>query len=599
MRILSLAPLLAAALVVACGSEPTAPEAAPPRSLLLVTIDTLRADRVGCYGYELARTPVLDDLARRGVRCANTSAVAPLTFPAHTSLMTGMLPPAHGARDNGSHRAVPELQTLAETLSAAGLRTAGFAAAFVLDSIYGLDQGFEVYGDVPQRTAVPTAEFEERTAEEVNAEATAWLDGLAADEPFFLWVHYFEPHLPYPAPETLPEALRERPYDAEVAAADRALGELLGHLDAIGRRDETLVVVTSDHGESLGEHGEASHSFFVYEGVLHVPLLFAHASLPAGAVLDARTSTVDVFPTALELLGLPGAHATPPGASLAAALRGAELEERPVYFESLYPLLNYGWAPLQGVRSGDLKFIRAPRPELFDIAADPGELANLYAERPDDARRLAAELEAVLEANQDAERAAAAKRKMSADERQILASLGYTGTAAARDVEVTLRDPKDGLARMKQELRIRELMDAGRSEDARNAIAELLADDPENPLFNTHMGLLFMRTSQHAEAIPFFERAVASGFDNATTISNLAICFQFTNDYAKAQELLLLALEENPKHLPSRWWLAQNHLSLGETSAARTQLETILELWDGPEDETTRQVRSLLEELGD
>ena len=599
MRPLPPLALALTALLAACSSGDDASEVAAPRSLLLVTIDTLRADRVGCYGYELAQTPVLDDLARRGVRCANTSAVAPLTFPAHTSLMTGVLPPAHGARDNGSHRAVPELQTLAETLSDAGLRTAGFTAAFVLDSIYGLDQGFEVYGDVPQREAVPTAEFEERPASEVNAEAIAWLDGLSADEPYFLWVHYFEPHLPYPPAESLPPSLRERPYDAEVAAADRALGDLLAHVEGLGRLDETLVVVTSDHGESLGEHGEATHSFFVYEGVLHVPLLFVHPSLPAGAVLEARTSAVDVYPTALELLGLPGVHATPPGASLAAALRGAELEARPVYFESLYPLLNYGWAPLQGVRSGDLKFIRAPRPELFDLANDPDELANLYAERPDDARRLAAELEAVLDANQDAERGAAAKRSMSADERQILASLGYTGTAAAMDVEVTLRDPKDGVERMKQELLIRDLMDAGRSEEARSAISELLADDPENPLFNTHMGLLFMRTGQHAEAIPYFERAIASGFDNATTYSNLATCCHFTKDYPRATELFQVALEKNPKHLLSHWWLAQTHVALGETAAARRQLEAILELKDGPEDETTRQVEAQLEELRD
>ncbi len=599
MRPLHLSALALTALLAACSSADEATEAAGPRSLLLVTIDTLRADRVGCYGYELAQTPVLDGLAERGVRCASTSAVAPLTFPAHTSLMTGVLPPGHGARDNGSHRALPELQTLAETLSDAGLRTGGFTAAFVLDSIYGLDQGFEVYGDVPQREAVPTAEFEERSAGEVNAEAIAWLDGLDADEPFFLWVHYFEPHLPYPPAESLPPGLRERPYDAEVAAADRALGELLAHLEGLGRIDETLVVATSDHGESLGEHGEETHSFFVYEGVLHVPLLFAHPSLPAGAVLEARTSAVDVYPTVLELLGLHGAHATPPGASLAGALRGAELEPRPVYFESLYPLLNYGWAPLQGVRSGDLKFIRAPRPELFDLASDPNELANLYAERPDDARRLAAELEAVLDANQDAGRAAAAKRTMSADERQILASLGYTGTAGATDVEVTLRDPKDGLERMKQELLIRELMDAGRSEEARSVIAELLSGDPANPLFNTHMGLLFMRTSQHAEAIPYFERAIASGFDNATTYSNLATCLHFTKDFPRAAELFGVALEKNPKHLLSHWWLAQNHIALGETASAKQQLETILELKDGPADETTRQVEALLEELGD
>lgn len=586
-----------ALVLAACGPEPAAPALAP-RSLVLVTIDTLRADRLGCHGHEGARTPVMDGLAKGGVRCERTSAVAPLTFPAHTSLMTGLLPPAHGARDNGSHRAVPELETLAETLGAAGFRTGGFTAAFVLDSIYGLDQGFEAYGDVPQRQAEPTAEFEERPASEVNAEALAWLDTVAADERFFLWVHYFEPHQPYPPAEALPAELRDRPYDAEVAAADRALGELLAGVEERGRLAESLVVVTSDHGESLGEHGEATHSLFVYEGVLHVPLLFSHASLPAGAVVEAPTSTVDIHPTVLELLEVPGPGVAAPACSLAAALRGAALEPRPVYFESLYARLNYGWAELQGVREGDLKLIRAPRPELYDIAADPGEGANLHAAQPAEARRLLSELEEVLDAARELAPADDARRELSGAERQRLANLGYTGTAAAGEVEVTLMDPKDGIERMQRELRVRELMDAGSEEEARTLLEGLLAEEPGNPLLNSHMGLAWMRAGEHEKAAPFFERALAEGFDNATTHCNLGVCRHFTGDHEGARRSLGRALEENPKHLLSLWWLAQDHLATGEEDAARARLERILELWGGaPEDETSKQVRILLDEL--
>lgn len=589
---------LAASLLAACGGAP-GPTVSGPRSLVLVTVDTLRADRVGCYGHDLASTPVIDGLAARGVRCARTSAVAPLTFPAHTSLMTGLLPPAHGARDNGSHRAVPGLETLAETLAARGFRTGGFTAAFVLDSIYGLDQGFEVYGDVPQRQAEPTAEFEERPAAEVNAEALAWLDTVGPREPFFLWAHYFEPHRPYPAPSELPPGFQGRPYDAEVAAADRALGELLAGIEARGRLAESLVVVTSDHGESLGEHGEETHSLFVYEGVLHVPLVLAHESLPPGTVLEAPTSTVDIRPTVLELLGVGEARATPPGTSLAAALRGAEAPARPVYFESLYPRLNYGWAELQGVREGDLKFIRAPRPELYDVALDPGEERNLHAERPGDASRLARELEAVLDASRAASTGEEARRELSAEERRRLANLGYTGTAAAGEVEVTLRDPKDGVERMRRELEVRELMGAGRDAEARAVIGTLLEEDPANPIFNTHMAVTWMRDGEHARAIPHLERALAEGFDNAATYSNLGVCLHFTGDHEGARRNLERALEENPKHLISLWWLAQDRLATGEPEAARESLERILELWGGaPDDATSRQVRALLEELG-
>jgi choline-sulfatase len=595
-------PLLLAAAplagLTACGPAPADAPAAP-RSLVLVTIDTLRADRVGCYGHEGARTPTLDGLAARGVRCARTSAVAPLTFPAHTSLMTGLLPPAHGARDNGSHRAVPGLETLAETLRARGFRTGGFTAAFVLDSIYGLDQGFEVYGDVPQRQAEPTAEFEERPAAEVNAEALAWLDSVARDERFFLWVHYFEPHQPYPPAGALPPEFRGRPYDAEVAAADRALGELLDGLEARGRLAESLVVVTSDHGESLGEHGEATHSLFVYEGVLHVPLVFAHAGLPAGGVLEAPTSTVDVRPTVLELLGVDAPLPAPPATSLVEALRGAELPPRPVYFESLYARLNYGWAELQGVREGDLKLIRAPRPELYDLRGDRAEAENLHAARPDEARRLAGELEAVLDAARAAAPEGDARRELSGEERRRLANLGYTGTAAAGEVEVTLMDPKDGVGRMQRELEVRELMDAGREAEARAVIETLLVEEPGNPVLNTHMGLAWMRSGSHAEAIPFFERALAGGFENATTRSNLGVCLHFTGDHEGARDQLGRALEENPKHLLSLWWLAQDQLATGEREAARASLERILELWGGaPDDATSRQVRAQLEELG-
>ena len=597
MRLLTLGTFVLSALLSGCGSDSPAAEPAP-RSLLLVTIDTLRADHVGCYGYERAKTPNIDSLSARGVRFANAQSVAPITFVAHTSLMTGTIPPHHGVRDNASHRALPELTTLAETLRGAGFRTGAFTAAFVLDSIYGLDQGFEVYGDVPQRVAQAASEFEERPGYEVNQEAMAWLDKLGKNERFFLWVHYFEPHIPYPPADELPAEFRDHPYDAEIAMADRILGQLLTKLDELGRTQETLVALTSDHGESLGEHGEETHTFFVYQGVLHIPLILAHSSLPAGRTIEQRVSLIDVMPTVLELLEVAAPPAPPPGASLVALMEGGAPQDRPTYFESWSPLLNYGWAPLQGVADNEHKYIRVPRPELYDLVSDASESVNLFAKDPQSAAALAEQLDTLLELNEDRVRAEAAKRELSAEERERLDKLGYTGTAGAVAPEVTLRDPKDGIERVRKEQLVRTHLDAGREDLAEQLLEDLLAEDPRNPVFNAHLALLRMRQFRHAEAIPYLEKSIAAGLDNATTQSNLGTCEFFVKNYDAAEKCLLEALEQNPKHLTSLFWLGKTHAAAGDKQKARERFEEILELWGGEPGPMTEQVRGLMKELG-
>ncbi|MFT7668947.1 MAG: choline-sulfatase [Planctomycetota bacterium] len=580
-----------------CGSTDDPAEVAGPRSVLLVTIDTLRADHLGCYGYSQAETPNIDSLSARGVRFANVQTVAPITFVAHTSLMTGTIPPHHGVRDNASHRALPELTTLAEVLQGEGFRTGAFTAAFVLDSIYGLDQGFEVYGDVPQLVAQAKSEFEERPGYEVNQEAITWLNKLGKNEQFFLWVHYFEPHTPYPAPENLPKNMLNRPYDAEIAMADRVLGQLLEELRKLNRTDETLVVLTSDHGESRGEHGEETHAFFVYQGVLHIPLILAHPSLPAGRQVLERVSVIDVMPTILELLDVAPPTLPPPAASLMSLVNSEPTEPRPVYFESWTPLLSYGWAPLQGVSLEDMKYIRVPRSELYDLGSDPQETQNLHAQDTPSAKKLSAELTQLLGANENLARAAAARKELSADEREKLASLGYVGTAAAQDPTVTYRDPKDGIERVQIEQRIRTLLDAGNVDQAEAELAKLLRDEPKNPVFNAHLALIRIRQSRHAEAIPYLEICIANGLDNATTHSNMGTCQFFTEDYPAATKSLEEALKQNPKHLVSLFWLGRTHAAAGEKEKARARFEEILKLWGGKPGAMTKQVRGMIAEL--
>jgi arylsulfatase A-like enzyme len=560
-----------------------------------VTIDTLRADRVGCYGHERAKTPAIDGLAASGVRFERALSVAPLTFPSHVSLMSGTIPPRHGARDNGVFRAVEELDLLAEVLAQAGLRTAAFTAAFVLDSQFGLDQGFETYGDVPQRVMHPKGMLEHRSAEEVNAEAFAWLNTLGDDEPFFLWLHYFEPHLPYPPPDQRPPALRDHPYDAEVAAADRALGQALTRLEELGRRDETLVVLTSDHGESLGEHGEISHSFFVYQAVLHVPLVFSHAGLASGTVVESNVSLVDVMPTILELLEIEGPNLPPPARSLVGLLRGGSpppsTAESPAYFESLNSLLNYGWAPLQGVAVADHKYIRAPRAELYDLARDPGETSNLFTEDPPRAsalERVLAELLAANPAGTDA------RRELSDADRARLAELGYTGTASGEVDERTLADPKDGIARIRREEQILTLFNEGRHAEGIAVLRELLGEDPDNPVFNSRLGFVLMMQSRFDEAIGYLERSIENGYRVAENVTNLALCLLYTQRLERARGAFDEALEINAKYLPALFGSAQVHLAEGDAGAARARLEELLQLWRGGEDPIIAQARQLL-----
>jgi len=383
---LSLAGVLAATMVAACASPPAAPPARPgsARNLLLVTIDTMRADHVGAYGYAAARTPTLDRIAREGARFDRAFAPSPITLTSHASLLTGLYPPGHGARDNGMAMA-PTVATLATALRDRGFATAAFIAAFPLDRRFGLARGFDVYSDrMPRGSDGRLAN--ERPGRAVVDEAVAWLTSVrntsGAAKPFFLWVHLFEPHAPYGDPaRDGGRSVIER-YDGEIATADREVGRLLASLG--GDLEHTLVVAASDHGEAFGEHGEIGHSLFVYDTTLRVALLMRGPSVAAGRAVPDPVCLIDVAPTVLPLLGLScGARLQacgsfdPDGIDLRPALDGKALPTRPLYAESFAPLLDFGWSALRAVRDGRWKAIAAPRPEMYDIEADRSELNDL------------------------------------------------------------------------------------------------------------------------------------------------------------------------------------------------------------------------------
>jgi len=392
----------------------------PGLSVLLVTIDTLRADALGCYGRKGAETPWIDRLAAAGVRFDFAHAHSVVTLPSHASLLSGRYPFEHGVRDNSGFRFPPGLPTLATLLRGHGYHTGAFVSAFPLDSRFGLDRGFEVYDD---RLGDPSAgsdfRMQERAGPRTVAAARAWLQATAG--PKLCWVHLYEPHAPYQPPfewrGRVPTA-----YDGEVTAADAALGPLLEALLARGRDDDTLVVLTSDHGEGLGDHGEATHGVFAYESTLRVPLVFHCPRLFSARVVSASARHVDVVPTVLDALGLPAPEGLP-GRSLLGVAEGLEVGAAlPSYFETLTPALTRGWAPIHGVLRDRLKYLDPPLPELYDLAADPGEERNLVAQRPGPLGEMRTLLGRLRAADEGPSRAA-----VPPEVRERLAGLGYVG----------------------------------------------------------------------------------------------------------------------------------------------------------------------------
>ncbi len=356
---------------------------APAANVLLITVDTLRPDALGWVAGRNA-TPEIDRLAGDAFKFPGAMAPVPLTLPSHAALMTGLFPRRLGLRDNGQV-VPPGPRTLAEALESRGYATAAFVSGYPLDSAFGLDRGFDVYDDALS----PGSDGDlERPADATLAAALRWL--ATAPAPRFAWVHFYDPHYPYEPP-----AAHRRPgprgaYDGEVAYVDAAVGRLAA---AFGARDDALIVFAADHGESLGEHGEGTHGFFIYDSTVVVPLFFRWPGRVASGSSPAAARLVDVAPTVLDLLGIPAAAAVD-GVSLRATLAGGAAVAEPAYIETFQPWNSYGWSPLKAIRHRGLKLIAAPRPELYDLAIDPGETRNLIGERPSDASALARLLDA-------------------------------------------------------------------------------------------------------------------------------------------------------------------------------------------------------------
>jgi arylsulfatase A-like enzyme/Flp pilus assembly protein TadD len=416
---------------------------------VIVTIDTLRADHVGAYGAADARTPHMDTLARQGAMAIEASSHVPLTRPSHVTIFTGQLPTQTGIRDNISPAVVPGAPLLAEVLKKAGFATGGFVSSVVLDASSGLGRGFDRYDDDfgNQSGGAQFLNTLQKKGDLTTAEAIAWLEKTRAAAPagrFFLWVHLYEPHDPYEPPEPYASQFRDRPYDGEIAFADDLVGRLDAALGRLGLLDDTALVVTSDHGEGLGDHGETLHGFFAYQSTLRVPFLVRGPGVAPGTRLATTVRLVDIFPTALDLLGLTLPATTGAGRSLAAALRGEKGgTDAVVYAESLVPLLHFGWSDLRVLREGRFKYIQAPRPELYDLATDPSEEHNLAVVQASRAAALRAGLGPFLDAERSAVRSVGAAPAVAPDLLEKLGALGYVGGAGPAQTTTPGADPKD------------------------------------------------------------------------------------------------------------------------------------------------------------
>jgi arylsulfatase A-like enzyme len=496
--------------MLACRQPDRAPEApaAGVRNLVIITIDTLRADRVGAYGYAAARTPTMDRLAREGVRFTHAYATAPITLTSHASLMTGRYPAGHGARHNGM-RLDLTTPTLADALARAGFATGAFIAAYPLDRRFGLIKGFGTYGDrmPPSRNG---RAVNERPGREVVDQALGWLDQHRGER-FFLWVHLFEPHTPYRDPANTRGRSAEARYDEEVAEADTQAGRVVEALAPI--RSNTLVIVAADHGEAFGEHGEIGHSIFIYDTTLRVPLLATGPGLPAGRTIADPVALIDVAPTAMHLLGVPAFDAD--GVDLQPLISGAPLPARALYAESFAPLLDFGWSPLQTNRSQQWEYIQAPHPELYDVAADPGETRDLSAR---EAPR-AAELNARVAAHGGAR--LPTLETIDPDARARLQALGYAAGSgnAGRGPRADPKDRRDEAARLAQ-------IASGELKGPRleRALRQVLAADSRNPQANLRLGYVLLDTGRCGEGTRHFRIAVTEQLPSADAHLGLAAC---------------------------------------------------------------------------
>jgi arylsulfatase A-like enzyme/predicted Zn-dependent protease len=546
-----------------------------PRDLnvVVLTLDTLRADRLGCYGFDKVATPNLDGLAREGVLFEEVAATVPLTFPSHSSMFTGLLPPRHGVRDNGGFFLDASRTTLAERLQEAGYATGAFVGAWVLESKWGLAQGFDHYADHFDLSRYKTISLGtvQKPGDEVMDGALKWLETVRGRR-FFAWVHLYDPHTPYDPPEPYRSRYPGQPYLGEVAYTDAVVGRLLSWLRDGGLLDRTLVVATADHGESLGEHGESTHAYFVYDSSMSVPFIVRTPWGDRGRV-RAQVSGVDLMPTVLDLLGL-GAPEGIDGRSLARLILDPAADAaRPAYVETYFPRYHFGWQHLRGLRDGRYKYIDAPEPELYDVDADPGETKNIYkafSRRAED-MRLAMEQMAGAPKGETPER-----QKLDPETLQRLAALGYVGNVTDADPDAVLPDPKSKAHLFELMSAAKDEAKADRMEEAIAKMRRVVAEDAGIVDAHLTLGNWLSRARRPDEAIAAFKQVLSLKPDNDLAMMNLAHIYRARRQTEAAVAGYRGVLEIDPRNAQAWFHLATLFLDEGDVGQAEATFREAL-----------------------
>jgi len=556
-------PLFCLLAVISGWGQNPARQKSPP-DVFLITIDTLRADHVGCYGYRNVETPALDALAAGGVRFTRAFTHSPITNTSHITILTGLLPSVHGVTDFGVPLA-PEHATAAELLKQRGYHTAAFIGAVILDSkslAPGLDRGFDFYDNFPAKANTKERWGRvERRGMTVVEHAEAWFDKHRSG-PHFVWVHLYDPHDPYEPPPPYSEKYKDHLYDGEISYADSALARWIAFLKKAGVYDNSIIVVTGDHGEGLGEHKEETHGLFLYDSTLHVPLI---VKLPRaahhGLVIEAQVRTSDILPTILSVAGVT-APADLNGESLlpllAAKQSGAPAPERALFGETDYPL-RWGWAPLRALRSENTKWIEAPRPELYDLVSDPKELKDLYSSSADKEK----------------------VQTMQAEMANWKAKVPPANDAKAAE---DLPDPKDKVEVQNLLHNAMLAADDNRTADARQSLEKALELDPKTPAVLRQLGELELAAGEFSTAAHHLKRACELHPEDSTAAFELGEAMEKSGDWAGARDALESSLKFAPSQLPARVLLGRAYLQLKDPKNAADQFEAALLVDSGNSD---------------
>ncbi|MCX7974139.1 MAG: sulfatase-like hydrolase/transferase [Candidatus Aminicenantes bacterium] len=542
-------------------------------NVLLITLDTTRADRLGCYGYKQAETPNIDNIARKGVIFTQAYAQVPLTFPSHCCLFTGTYPLYHGARNNGTYYLSSDIITLAEILKAKGLITAAFVSSFTVDSRFGLNQGFDYYDDQFRKGETFKGLNAERRAEEVFISFKTWFEQNYF-RPFFIWVHFFDPHLPYDPPSPYKEKFIANPYDGEIAYMDFYVGKIIEALETKNLLDKTLVILVGDHGEAFGEKGEDGHGIFLYEETLKVPLIFlAKNRLPSGQVIKTRARLIDLMPTILDFLQLPSPQQIH-GVSLLPLFKKHKLKDFPNYIETYFPRENFGWSELIGLMKGPWKYIKAPREELYNLKTDPGEKINLAKDNQRMILKLREELNHYLK---NYSSSLAQKRQLSLEEREKLRALGYLSSIET-DSTSDYPDPKDKIEELRLITQAELLEWEQKFDEAVKIYEKILTINPKIPTSYINLGLNYLRLGQPQQALAIFQKGLALMPGSLLLLSRLGHTYLALGQIKNSLETWQSVLALDPENFDALVSIAWIYSLLGEKETARKYYEAALSI---------------------